>query len=205
MRLAAFAFWVIGLFAGSSRQQPALPHTMIRADSEILRNIAELKAMGFMVGLDIRPNRRGFNQPAFTDDAYVAIRTAISRLEPLERTWLKELGSPKAEQDLTIGQAQWEAISWQKKEWKPLFERVVTNLAQLMALPRKDPDSLIEQLNHACGGAERLVSAFRDLLGKMLGARLYEDVPIDNWAWRDAEELRAAGIMVGFPDGKFHG
>ena len=44
-----------------------------------------------------------------------------------------------------------------------------------------------------------------DAIAKDPGLKRFPDVPLDNWALQELRELRAAHLLDGYPDGKFHG
>ena len=63
-----------------------------------------------------------------------------------------------------------------------------------------DPDKLLTRLEANRKVTQQIVDL---LLAKR--PKPFRDVPVSHWAWRATQELRDAGILVGYPDGTFRG
>lgn len=76
--------------------------------------------------------------------------------------------------------------------------------AQLIA-DGVDPDSLLRQFDECKPLIEKRIAELRQAIREKGGKDMFIDVPFDHWANHEIQELLDAGILKGYPDGKFRG
>jgi hypothetical protein len=166
---------------------PDVPET-----HEALRWMLQLKQEGFSVG-DSWLYGRATNQSK--EVAKILIATIDKLPSDLSRMQADALKNTACKRGLL------NRIEFFARTWKEPFVQAIGSLRKEIGEMGNDPDKLIRQVEKSQLEADRAVAA----LMRMLPTQGFRDVPASHWAWRAVQELRDAGILVGYPDGSLRG
>lgn len=109
---------------------------------------------------------------------------------------------PKADDDLRALQTRRGIYaSGLKDSWELLLRELEPEIKKLGGNVSK----LTNHLNSCMPLLKKLEKQFDKAIIERGGTALFADVPFRHWAENEIHELRDAGILTGYPDGKFRG
>lgn len=90
-----------------------------------------------------------------------------------------------------------------KGEWQAPFRSAIGLLRPDLKLLGRDPDDLLRKIDGLQPEADKVADLHLAQMIVAGGQTPFRDVPPTHWAAKTVQELKDAGILVGYPDGEF--
>ena len=143
------------------------------------------------------PGRQGFHSPSRRDLA-LELADGIDHLGAILDIALKDANSRARGKE----EIREDLYQWQDVRSRNLFGLCLHDLRADLAKAGRNPAKLAAVLDADLKIMDGIVAAWEKQY-RLAGGSFFRDVPVGHWASKDIQELRDAGILVGYPDGKF--
>jgi hypothetical protein len=195
------AFLCLGCFPLTGFAQDNFPdvpesHSQVRKFCVIRFRLASF-------GVDDPRHGASSGPPATMKDCAKVLIDGIDRLPTTLAEHLKEAAKPeRCRPDAGYDRTQ---IVLYKSTWRRDLEAAMRIVEPEIKKLGRDPRELQTELDKNQKIADKIAEVWAQKMTQAGGKPLFTDVPVDHWAWAAVQDLRDAGILVGYPGDRFEG